>query len=117
VKLCAHGHSVATLLNPRGVVKASHKDSLTVARYSNVAVAVHSTVNSSANYKIKILFQIQFKHVNKLSTLIIYYKLLKVPSIEKQSYYAFRFVNESICIEIDSSGSKSSYGPVLHSYI
>jgi hypothetical protein len=29
----------------------------------------------------------KFKSVNKLFTLIIYYKLLKVPSYETQSYY------------------------------
>jgi hypothetical protein len=28
-----------------------------------------------------------------------------------------RFVNKNICIQDDSSASKSSYGPVLHSYI
>jgi hypothetical protein len=32
VKHCAYGHSVATLLNPRGVTTVSHKYSLTVAR-------------------------------------------------------------------------------------
>jgi hypothetical protein len=30
---------------------------------------------------------------------------------------ALRFVNENICIEGDSNGSKISYGPVLHSYV
>jgi hypothetical protein len=28
-----------------------------------------------------------------------------------------RFVNENMCIEGDSNGSKSSYGPVIHSHI
>jgi hypothetical protein len=28
-----------------------------------------------------------------------------------------RFVNKNICIQGDRSRSKSSYGPVLHSYI
>jgi hypothetical protein len=28
-----------------------------------------------------------------------------------------RFVNENICTEGDRNGSKSSYGPMLHSYI
>jgi hypothetical protein len=54
-----------------------------------------------------------FKCVNRLFTLIIYYKLLEVPSYETQSYYNSPFVTESS----DSNGSKSSYGPVLHSYI
>jgi hypothetical protein len=31
MKHCAYGHSVATLLNPRGVTTVSHKYSLTVA--------------------------------------------------------------------------------------
>jgi hypothetical protein len=54
-----------------------------------------------------------FKCVNRLFTLIIYYKLLEVPSYETQSYCNSPFVKESR----DSNGSKSSYGPVLHSYI
>jgi hypothetical protein len=65
-----------------------------------------------------ILFQMNFKHVNKLFTLIIgYYKLLKEPSYETQSYYNSQFCKRKICIECDSSGSKGTYGPVLHSYI
>jgi hypothetical protein len=60
----------------------------------------------------------KFISVNKLSILIIHYKLLKVPSYEIQSHYiTIHFVNENICTEGDSNGSKSSYEPVLHSYI
>jgi hypothetical protein len=59
-----------------------------------------------------------FKHVNKLFTLIIgYYKSLKEPSYETQSYYNSQFYKRKICIEGDSSGSKGTHGPVLHSYI
>jgi hypothetical protein len=58
-----------------------------------------------------------FKNLNKLFTLIIYYKLLKVPSYKTQSYYSFPLRKENICIEDDSNGSESKYGPVLHSYI
>jgi hypothetical protein len=47
------GHSVATLLNPRGVTTVSHNYSLTVARYATVVVDVPSTVHYPANYKIK----------------------------------------------------------------
>jgi hypothetical protein len=46
--------SVATLLNPRGVRRASHKYSLTFARHAAVVVAVPSTVHCPDNYKIKI---------------------------------------------------------------
>jgi hypothetical protein len=54
VAYCAYGHSVATLLNPRGVTTVSHKYCLTVTRHATVVVAVPSTVNYLANYKIKI---------------------------------------------------------------
>jgi hypothetical protein len=64
VKHCAYGHSVATLLNPRGVATVSHKYSLTVARHATVVVAVPSTVHYPSNYKIKnILFKVKFKSV------------------------------------------------------
>jgi hypothetical protein len=53
VKHCAYGHSVATLLSPRGVTTVSHKYSLTVARHGTVVVAVPSTVHYPGNYKIK----------------------------------------------------------------
>jgi hypothetical protein len=90
MKPCAYGHSVATLLNPRGVTAVSHKYSITVARHATVVVAVPSTVHHPANYKIKIylyiLFKMKFQNVNKHFTLIIYYKLFKVPSYEVQSY-------------------------------
>jgi hypothetical protein len=52
VKHRSYGHSVATLLNPRGVATVSHKYSLTVARH--VVVAVPSIVQYPANHKIKI---------------------------------------------------------------
>jgi hypothetical protein len=53
VKHYAYGHSVATLLNPRGVTPVSHKYSLTVARHATVVVAVPSSVHYPANYNIK----------------------------------------------------------------
>jgi hypothetical protein len=56
VKHCAYGHSVATLLNPRGVATVSHKHSLTLARHATVVVAVPSTVHHPANYKTKIYY-------------------------------------------------------------
>jgi hypothetical protein len=56
VKHCAYGHSVATLLNPRGVTTVSHKYSLTAARHATVLVAVPSTVHYPANYKIKVYY-------------------------------------------------------------
>jgi hypothetical protein len=56
VKHCAYGHSVATLLNPRGVTTVYHKNRLAVARHATVAVAVPSTVHYPANYKIKIYY-------------------------------------------------------------
>jgi hypothetical protein len=56
VKHCAYSHSVATLLNPRGVTTVSHKYSLTVARHSTVVVAVPSTVHYTADYKTKIYY-------------------------------------------------------------
>jgi hypothetical protein len=52
VKHGAYGHSVATLLNPRGVATVCHKYSLTVARHPTVVVAVPSIVHYPANYKI-----------------------------------------------------------------
>jgi hypothetical protein len=30
---------------------------------------------------------------------------------------ALRFIKENVCIQGDNNGSKSSYGPVLHSYM
>jgi phenylpropionate dioxygenase-like ring-hydroxylating dioxygenase large terminal subunit len=54
VKHCAYGHSVATLLNRRGVTTISHKYSLTVARHATVVVAVPSTVHYPSNCKIQI---------------------------------------------------------------
>jgi hypothetical protein len=56
VKHCACDHSVATLLNPRGVTTVSHKYSLTVARHATVVVAVPSIVQYSPNYKIEIYY-------------------------------------------------------------
>jgi hypothetical protein len=49
-------HSVATLLNPRGVTTVSHKYSKTAARHATVVVAVPSTVHYPANYKIKMYY-------------------------------------------------------------
>jgi hypothetical protein len=49
VKHCAYGHSVATLLNTRGVTTVSHKYSLTVAIYATMVVIVPSIVNYPAN--------------------------------------------------------------------
>jgi hypothetical protein len=74
VKHCAYGHSVATMLNPRGVTTVTHKYSLiTVAKHATVVVTVTSTVNYPANYELKyILFKIKFKNVNKLFTRTIY---------------------------------------------
>jgi hypothetical protein len=43
MKHCAYVHSVATLLNPRGVARVSHKYSLTFAIHATVVVAVPST--------------------------------------------------------------------------
>jgi hypothetical protein len=60
VKHCAYVHSVATLLNPRGVTTVSHKYSLAVARHGKVVVAVPS-----------IVLKIKFKSVNKLFAIII----------------------------------------------
>jgi hypothetical protein len=54
VNHCAYGHSVATLLNPRGVTTVSHKYSLTATIHATVVVAVPSTVHYPANYEIKI---------------------------------------------------------------
>jgi hypothetical protein len=56
VKHRAYGHSVASLLNPRGVATVRGKYSLTVARHVTVVVAVPSTVHYPANYKIKIYY-------------------------------------------------------------
>jgi hypothetical protein len=53
VNHCPYGHSVATLLKPRGVTTVSHKYSLTVARHTAVVVAVPSNVHYPANYVIK----------------------------------------------------------------
>jgi hypothetical protein len=54
--------------------------------------------------------------INKLFTLIIYYKLLKAPSYEHSVTITLRFVNENVGTGGDSNRSKSSYGPVLHFY-
>jgi hypothetical protein len=54
VKHCAYVHSVATMLNPRGITTVSH--SLTVARHATVVVAVPSTVHHPPNYIIKIYY-------------------------------------------------------------
>jgi hypothetical protein len=52
------------------------------ARHGSVVVAVSPAVHCSANYKKNIIFKMKFKNVNKLFTLIIYYKLVKVTSYE-----------------------------------
>jgi hypothetical protein len=54
VKHYAYGHSVATLLNPRGVATFSHKYNLTVARHATVVVAVLSSVHHPDSYITKI---------------------------------------------------------------
>jgi hypothetical protein len=55
--------------------------------------------------------------VSKLFTLINTTNFLKY-LLKKQSLTTIlRFVYENICIEGDSNGSKSSYAPLLHSYI
>jgi hypothetical protein len=59
----------------------------------------------------------KFGSLNKLLKLIIYYKFLKEPSYKKSLTTTPHFANKNICIEGDSNGSKSSYGPVLHSKI
>jgi hypothetical protein len=51
VKHYAYGHSVATLLNTRGVAAVSHKYSVSVARHSNVVVAVPSLCTIPTIYK------------------------------------------------------------------
>jgi hypothetical protein len=81
----AYDHSIAALLNPCSVATVSHKYSLIVARYATVIVAVPSTVHYPGNYKIKLLFHMKFKNVNKLFTLIMFYKLLKIPCYKTQS--------------------------------
>jgi hypothetical protein len=56
-----------------------------------------------------------FESLNKHTNNIIH--LLK-NLLKKQSLTTTpRFANENICIESDSNGSWSSYGPVLHSKI
>jgi hypothetical protein len=118
VKHCAYGHSAPTLLNSRGVTTVYYKCRLTVARHEAVLVAVPSIVHCPANYKIKYaLFKMKFKSVNELLTLIIRYKLLNVPPYETKSYYNLPFCKRNHLYRSDSNGSKSSYGPVLHSYI
>jgi hypothetical protein len=52
VKHCTYGHSVATLLKPRGVTTVSLKYSLSVARHATVVVIVPSTSQYPANYTI-----------------------------------------------------------------
>jgi hypothetical protein len=56
LKTCAYGHSVATLLNPRGVTTVSHRYNLTVARHATVVVAVPSTVHYPSNHKVNIYY-------------------------------------------------------------
>jgi hypothetical protein len=53
VKHCAYGHSVATLLNPRGVKAVYHRQS---DMRNCVVVAVPSNVHSPANYKTQIYY-------------------------------------------------------------
>jgi hypothetical protein len=85
VKQYAYSHSVEMPLNPRGVTTVPTR--IVYARHATVS----STVHYPANYKIKnkpILFQAEFKKsVNKLFTLIIYYKLCKAPSYKTRRYY------------------------------
>jgi hypothetical protein len=56
VKHCANGHSVTTLLNPRGGTTISHNYSITVTRRAAVVVAVPSTVHYPANCKIEVYY-------------------------------------------------------------
>jgi hypothetical protein len=115
-KHCAYGHSVLTLLNPRGVTTVSHKYSSTVKRHATVVVAVPSTVHHPANYKY-ILFHIKFMNENKLFVRIIYYKLLEIHSYGTWSYYNSPFLKRKHLHRGCSNGSKISYGTVFHSYI
>jgi hypothetical protein len=59
----------------------------------------------------------KFKNVHKLFALIIYYKLLKVPSYGTWCYYNYPFCKEKHLQRVAAKGVKSSPGPVLHSYI
>jgi hypothetical protein len=88
VKHCAYGHSVPTLLNPRGVTTVSHKYSVTVATHAAVVMAVPSTAHYPGNYKIKLYYLT----LSELFILIIYYKWRKVLSYETWCYY-----NASFC--------------------
>jgi hypothetical protein len=56
---CAYGHSVATLLNPRGVTIVSHKHSPIAARHATVVVVVPSTVHYPSNYETNIYYSRQ----------------------------------------------------------
>jgi hypothetical protein len=47
---------VSTMLNPRCVTAVPHNYSLTVERPATMVVAVPSTINCPANYKIKIYY-------------------------------------------------------------
>jgi hypothetical protein len=57
----------------------------------------------------------KFKNLNKLFTLVTP-NCLKYILTKHSRTATLGFVNENICIG-DSNGSKSSQGPVLHSYI
>jgi hypothetical protein len=73
VKHCAYGHSVGTLLNPRGVTSFPQEQLHSCKTAATVVEAVPSTVHYPANYK-KNKYTTSDKikkNVNKLFTLTI----------------------------------------------
>jgi hypothetical protein len=99
VEYCACGHSVATLLNPRGVTAVSHKYSLTVARHATVVVAIPSTVHCSQ---------------------IIFCKLLEVSSYEsvllQLSVFAYRVTPMEVKAHMDQCFTLISECPIEMGY-
>jgi hypothetical protein len=88
VKHYAYGHGVATLLNTRGVATVSpqvQSNSRKTCKCGSGCSFYRALSRQLLNKTM--LIQIKFKSVNQLFALIIYYKLLKVPSYETQFHY------------------------------
>jgi hypothetical protein len=58
----------------------------------------------------------KFKRVNILLPLIVYYKFVTYLFTKHGVTTMLHFVNANIYTESNSNGSKSLYGPMLHSH-
>jgi hypothetical protein len=112
VKHCAYGHSFAALITH---VVLQQFPAVT-RRNCGSGCSFYRTLHRYL-WSENILFKMKFKSINKRVTLIIYYNCLNYLLTKHSLTTTLRFIKENICTMGDRNGSKSSYWPVLHSYI